>query len=120
LFPKRFEEAFKMSAKQRTTFDQLSATFSPDAVQKWEEMVATWNADPKKPNPYTELKSGESYASHAVHVYVSNCLTATTLQDVRLDLLREEVDKVALGDLPRHKISMATFLLTGFELEDSQ
>ena len=53
-------------------------------------------------------------------MYISNRLIATMLQDVRLDLLREEADKVALGNLPRHKVSMATFLLTGFELEDSQ
>lgn len=47
-----------MSAKQTTIFNQLSATFSPDAVQKWEAMVSTWNADPSKPNPYVEPKSG--------------------------------------------------------------
>jgi hypothetical protein len=45
---------------------------------------------------------------------------ATTLQDVRLVLAQEEAARVSLGTLPRHKISMATFLMTGFELEDSQ
>jgi len=48
-----------MSVKQTTTFNQLSTTFSPDDVQKWEAMVSAWNVDPKKPNPYAELKSGE-------------------------------------------------------------
>lgn len=43
-----------------------------------------------------------------------------TLQDVRLELAREEAARASLGVLPRHKISMATFLMTGFELEDSQ
>jgi hypothetical protein len=45
---------------------------------------------------------------------------ATTLQDVRLALAQEEATKVSLGTMSRHKVSMATFLMTGFELEDSQ
>ena len=45
---------------------------------------------------------------------------ATTLQDVRLVLAQEEAARVSLGTLPWHKISMPTFLMTGFELEDSQ
>jgi hypothetical protein len=49
-----------------------------------------------------------------------NFLIGITLQDVRLELAREEAARAGLGTLPRHKISMATFLLTGFELEDSQ
>jgi len=44
----------------------------------------------------------------------------TTLQDVRLALAKEEAAQVALGELPRHKVSLSAFLLTGFELEDSQ
>lgn len=44
----------------------------------------------------------------------------STLQDVRLELAREEASNVALGREPRHKISMATFMMTGFDLEDSQ
>ena len=44
----------------------------------------------------------------------------TTLQDVRLLLAKEESEQVALGRLPRHKISLSVFLLIGFDLEDSQ
>ena len=46
--------------------------------------------------------------------------TETTLQDVRLRLAREEATQAALGDLPRHNTSLLTFLMIGFELEDSQ
>ena len=42
------------------------------------------------------------------------------LQDVRLLLAKEESKQVALGRLPRHKISLSMFLLIGFDLEDSQ
>ena len=47
-------------------------------------------------------------------------MIGTTLQDVRLELAREEAARSALGTIPRHEVSMATFLMTGFELEDSQ
>jgi hypothetical protein len=48
------------------------------------------------------------------------CVVETTLQEVRLELAKEEAAQVALGNLPRHKISMSAFLMIGFELEDSQ
>ena len=47
-------------------------------------------------------------------------LEATTLQDVRLALAKEEAAQVALGNLPRHKMSLSAFLIAGFELEDTQ
>jgi hypothetical protein len=48
-----------MSAKQMETFDQLSATFSPEVVEKWKTMVSAWNANPKAQNPYAEPKSSK-------------------------------------------------------------
>ena len=57
-------------------------------------------------------------------MYILSILTrsssGSTLQDVRLELAREEASNVSLGREPRHKISMATFLMTGFDLEDNQ
>ena len=47
-------------------------------------------------------------------------IIAATLQDVQLVVAREEEAQIALGRLPRHKISLLAFLITGFELEDSQ
>ncbi|KIJ99026.1 hypothetical protein K443DRAFT_8698 [Laccaria amethystina LaAM-08-1] len=102
LFLKRLKEVFKMSAKQTDVFDKLSATFAPETVKKWEAMVVAWNANPMAPNPYKEPKSG------------------TTLQDVRLQLAREEAAQVATGNAPRHKISLPAFLIIGFELEETQ
>jgi hypothetical protein len=45
-----------MSAKHTDIFNKLSATFLLQTIQKWEEMVTTWNANPKAPNPYWEPK----------------------------------------------------------------
>ena len=47
-------------------------------------------------------------------------MAATTLQDVRLLLAKEEAAQAALGTLPQHKTSLSSFLMTGFELEDRQ
>lgn len=58
LFLKRFKDAFKMSAKQTEVFDQLSTTFSPAVIKKWELKVIAWEANPKAPNPYAERESG--------------------------------------------------------------
>ena len=55
-----------------------------------------------------------------IHGFFSNVIQGTTLQDVRLLLAQEEAAQVALGQLPRHKVSMSAFLLIGFDLEDSQ
>jgi len=44
----------------------------------------------------------------------------TTLQDVRLQLAREEAAQAAISELLQHKTSPLTFLMAGFELEDSQ
>lgn len=43
-----------MKIKQTEIFDQLSATFTPEIIRKWETMVTTWNSDPTAPNPYHE------------------------------------------------------------------
>jgi hypothetical protein len=56
---RRFNEAADMSVKQAEIFGHLSATFSRETVDKWERMVANWNANPKAPNPYGEPKSRE-------------------------------------------------------------
>ena len=50
-----------MSAKQADIFTQLSSTFPPETVEKWEDMVTAWNADSKMPNPYQEQKSHGTY-----------------------------------------------------------
>ena len=119
LFMKRFHEAHKMSAIQTDVFNQLSATFSTDTVRKWEKMVVTWNANPKAPNPYKEPKSGEPVAKFHF-VLVSHIIPEATLQDVRLQLAKEDAAEAALGVLPRHKVTLPALLMAGLELEDSQ
>ncbi|KAF9554491.1 hypothetical protein CPC08DRAFT_737663 [Agrocybe pediades] len=101
-FARRYAEALKMRKKQTEIYNRMASTFTPATISKWEAMVAAWEANPKAPNPYSEAK------------------TTTTLNDVRLLLAQEDANQAQLGQLPRHKISPTTLLLTGFELEDSQ
>ena len=54
---KHFNEATDMSTKQKKIFDELSVMFTPEIVNRWEVMVANWNANPKALNPYREPAS---------------------------------------------------------------
>jgi hypothetical protein len=51
---------------------------------------------------------------------VSNIILETTLQDVRLQLAKEDAAEAALGILPRHRVTLPSLLMAGLELEDSQ
>ncbi|KDR76587.1 hypothetical protein GALMADRAFT_67342 [Galerina marginata CBS 339.88] len=101
-FAKRFKEAALMCAKHRETFKKFSATFPSEVTKKWEQMVERWEADPKSPNPYDEPEK------------------ATTLQDARLELARQENSQLASGRAPRHKVTLMGFFSMGFDIEDQQ
>jgi hypothetical protein len=45
---------------------------------------------------------------------------ATTLQDVRLELAKEDADEAARGVLSPHKTTLTSFLTLGFDLEEQQ
>ena len=44
----------KMSETQQKNHDEYTATFKSEITQKWHDMVKTWNANRKAPNPYME------------------------------------------------------------------
>ena len=43
-----------MKEKQLEIFDQLSATFTPEIIAKWDKMVVTWYCNSTAANPYKE------------------------------------------------------------------
>lgn len=45
---------------------------------------------------------------------------ATTLQDVRLELVKEDTRLAAQGEISAHQTSLTSFLMTGLELEEQQ
>lgn len=109
-----------MREKHRNIFRQFSSTFREETVQKWAKSVEDWNEDHSKPNPYAEPKSGMSYRSpHKSHTNQALKL-ATTLQDVRLQLAREEAADAAQGNLPLHRTTLTSFLTLALDLEEQQ
>jgi hypothetical protein len=62
LFLRRFNDTYKMSAKHTDVFNQLSATFPPATVKKWESKITAWEANPKARNPYAEPEGGKFFS----------------------------------------------------------
>lgn len=50
----KMKEALEMSRKQRAAHSALTATFPPDTIQEWTNMIIQWQEDPDKPNPFEE------------------------------------------------------------------
>jgi len=114
-----------MKTKHEDIFAQLSATFSSAIVEKWLKMVEIWEADPTKPNPYEEPESGMIILWYYKASYVTDEETEITLQDVRLQLLKEEAVELREGSkdmtLPHnHDMSLTGLITTGFDIEDRQ
>ncbi|KIL68676.1 hypothetical protein M378DRAFT_184632 [Amanita muscaria Koide BX008] len=103
LFLKRLKEAYVMQNKHRDIFNKFSATFSSSTIEKWEKMLFDWTADPSKPNPFEEPVS------------------ATSLQDVRLELTKEDAAEARANETPRSiKATLTSFFMTGLDLEEQQ
>jgi hypothetical protein len=47
-------------------------------------------------------------------------LLATTLQDVRLELAKEDLRLATQGEIMAHQTSLTSFLMAGLELEERQ
>lgn len=58
---KLLKTAVIAQAKHKALFEKLNATFNPEVVKKWDDMVAAWNEDTSKPCPYEETENGWSY-----------------------------------------------------------
>jgi hypothetical protein len=51
-----------MHAKHTALHIKLTARFSPELIRKWEMIVASWEVDPSKKNPYDEPDTGKLIA----------------------------------------------------------
>jgi len=118
-FLKRFQTAFVMSKRHQAIADELSKTFSAETIKKWEEMVKTWDKDKSAPNPYAEPQCSKLLCLLRGLLYLIKSL-ATTLQDVRLELAKEEAVNAARGVLPKHKITLTGFFFAAFDIEEQQ
>ncbi|KAF8984861.1 hypothetical protein BDQ17DRAFT_1393808 [Cyathus striatus] len=101
-FQKTIGFSIIMSEKHKKIFDKFNATFESSITAECEAQVIAWNMDHTKPNPYDDPEC------------------TTTLQDVRLELTREDVATTEKGIISKHKLTLTKFLIKGFELEEQQ
>ena len=50
----QLKTALVMAKTHEERHQELDATFPRDVVEKWEQMVESWNADSSAPDPYVE------------------------------------------------------------------
>ncbi|TDL13469.1 hypothetical protein BD410DRAFT_846920 [Rickenella mellea] len=98
----KLRDAISNQAKHRVLFQEFRSTFSEDLIQQWDGMIAAWNLDNTKPDPYSETEN------------------VTTLADVRLELAKEDAVRLEDGQLARHNVTPSAFLYMGLDLEEQQ
>jgi hypothetical protein len=55
----KLREALPASKKHRALLNALSATFPPQTVAEWTQMVEDWQDDASAPNPFEETALGQ-------------------------------------------------------------
>jgi hypothetical protein len=58
----QLKTALVMAKTHEERHQELDATFPPDVVEKWEQMVESWNADSSAPDPYVEPVISELFS----------------------------------------------------------
>ncbi|KAI0739804.1 hypothetical protein C8Q80DRAFT_1124130 [Daedaleopsis nitida] len=95
--------ATQVTAKQQAAHENLSATFKPEDVMRWDSEVRAWHEHPTETNdPFEEHQPN------------------ATLKLMRLQIADEEANELAAGTLPPHDVSPGVFLQVGLELEEQQ
>ena len=108
-----------MREKHQDLFKKFTATFTPQSVSKWEEMVKAWEFDHSLPNPFEEPINSECPMFYSCSRMLTFYLDTTERQIRRLLAEEEEAD-AARGVLPPHKVTPSSFLSTGLDLEEQQ
>jgi hypothetical protein len=63
-----------MKVKHAALFARTSATFKDNIITTWEAMLVAWEKDMSKPDPYSEVETGEQLI---VCYVLPNKLTST-------------------------------------------
>jgi hypothetical protein len=110
-----------MRKKHQEVFKTFSTTFKATTIATWTKMVDDWNSDHTKPNPYDEPQNSELIQ----HLFLAQLnidiyYLATCLQDVRLELAKEDAEAAKDGAVAPHATSLTEFLMKGLELEEQQ
>ncbi|KAK0449374.1 hypothetical protein EV421DRAFT_1900069 [Armillaria borealis] len=107
MFTNRIVEAIQEARVHRTDFESFNKGLmrfcGPAAVKMWLESVHAWEKDHSKPCPYEAKLQGK-----------------VTLQEVELQLSREEYDTVVRGGGVLAQSSLSTFIFSGIQIEEAQ
>jgi hypothetical protein len=111
-----------MYAKHRALHVRLSARFSSDTIEKWEQVVQNWECKPtlRKNNPFVEPTSSMFSYLILARLYLLILFVGSTLTQVKLELAKEEMEDAKWGITPLHDVSPNAFLTIGFDLEEQQ
>lgn len=60
LFRRRFKVAHKARRIHQQLFEEMTKTFKPETIVRWEGHAAAWDADEDVANPYEEPISSKS------------------------------------------------------------
>ena len=110
-----------MRRKHAEAFEQFSSTFEEDTHTRWARLVDEWIANRTKPNPYQE-PAGRKFCitkRFGKRSTLKFCVE-TTLQEIRVELAKEDAKEASQGINPPHKTSLTSFLMKGFDLEEQQ
>ena len=120
LFLNRLKKALVMELRHGQAFADFNATFPPAAVAKWDKMVADWDRDKSKKNPYEVPVAGKLFHSQFDACCNLPTHVGTTMTDVRLELAKEENEDAMRGAESLHEVSAGKWLAIGLDLEEQQ
>lgn len=118
LLLKRWLRAVDELAAQEEAFEAFTSNQLAE-IPAWKKSVEDYENDPTKPNPYQMPKSSTCIPPHPRTILI-NPFSALTVQDVRLQLAKEDAALAAAGVPSLHDVTPGEFLLAGLDLEDQQ
>jgi len=109
-----------MQERHRQLFFQFSDTFSSETRDSWQESINAWKSDHAQPNPY--MDPGPSKSTIFARTVESDLIAhvESTMQEVRLELAKDDATSAAQGGIFIHKSSLTGFITRGIELEEQQ
>jgi len=109
-----------MQERHQQLFLQFSDTFSSATRDSWQESINAWKSDHAQPNPY--MDPGPSKSTIFARTVESDLIAhvESTMQEVRLELAKDDATSAAQGGIFIHKSSLTGFITRGIELEEQQ
>ena len=108
-----------MELRHGQDFVNFNATFPPAVMTKWDKMVADWDRDKSKKNPYEVPVAGKFHSQFDARCNLP-AHVGTTMTDVRLELAKEKNEDIVRGAESLHEVSAGKWLAIGLELEEQQ